>query len=95
MMPKVLWELRRSTADHTVWCAYRRLGPAAHLVTVHVGEHERLREQHATEADAYDEAAYLLEHFMRKGWTDVAYCEVRLASPLTHPPVTTSPSSIH
>ena len=95
MMPKVLWELRRSTADHTVWCAYRRLDPAAHLLTVNVGDDERLREQHSTEADVYEEAAYLLEHFMRKGWTDVAYCELRLASPPTYPTLASAPPSIH
>ena len=83
----VLWELRHSNADNSVWCAYRRLDAAAHLVTVTVGETERFREQHRTEADAYDEAAYLVDHFMSRGWTEVAYRDPRLASTLTNPPL--------
>lgn len=83
----VLWELRHSTADNTVWCAYRRLDPAAHLVTVNVGESERFREEHRTEADAYDEAAYLVDHFMSLGWTEVAYRDPRITSTFTNPPL--------
>ena len=80
MTHTVLWELRHSTAANTVWCTYRRLDPAAHLVTVNVGDNERFREQHRTEADAYDEAAYLVDHFMSKGWTEVAYRDPRITS---------------
>jgi hypothetical protein len=82
MTPIVLWELRDSTVDHTVWCTYSCLGLGAHLVTVHVGGTERFREQHSTAADAYDEAAYLLDHYLLQGWNETAYRDPRVTAPL-------------
>ena len=79
-MKIVLWELR-SANDQSVRCAHQQDPPSTHRVTVTVGEIERFSELYRTEADAHDEAAHLLSHFMLKGWTDVTYRDSRIALP--------------
>src|SRR5688572_5382255 len=60
----ILWELK-SERNRPARCAYQPT--AEHLITVIVGNTERLREQHSTETDALNEALYLLDHFMLRG----------------------------
>jgi hypothetical protein len=75
----VLWELL-SEGNVRAQCAYHHVLPATHVITVIVGNAERFREEHSTEADAHEEAAYLLDHFLLDGWTQLAYRDPRLAS---------------
>lgn len=73
----ILWELR-SASDTPAHCIYQHVLPVTHVVTVVVGTTECFREEHRTEADAHEEAAWLLDHFLFSGWIDVAYRDPRL-----------------
>jgi hypothetical protein len=76
----VLWELA-SESDEPVTCTYQHVLPATHVITVTVGRTNRFCEEHGTETDAMEEAAYLLDHFMFQGSSVVAYRDPRIASP--------------
>ena len=78
-MKLVLWELH-SRSDMAARCAYER-NPPGHIITVTVGDTERFREEHVSEADAHDEAGHLLADFMLNGWTTVMYRDSRIALP--------------
>ncbi len=74
----VLWELR-TVSGIPANCAYQHIFPAVHVVRVVVGKTEWFREEHSTESDANAEAAYLLDHFLTKGWSELAYRDPRIA----------------
>ena len=73
----VLWELH-SERDPPARCQYRHTHLTPHLVTVTVAGTERISEQVQSEAEALDEASYLLDDFALRGWVTVVYRDSRL-----------------
>jgi hypothetical protein len=82
----LLWELHSET-DARARCVYhsnlRGIGcePTTnlrHVVAVTVGDSEPIRHEHQSEAEALEEASYLLDDFVFRGWTTLVYRDPRL-----------------
>ena len=72
-----LWELR-SQNDATAICAYQSTPDNLHVITVTAGDTELIREEVGSEAEAFDEAAYLFDDFTFRGWSSEIYRDPRL-----------------
>jgi hypothetical protein len=77
MPNSLLWELH-SASNLPARCAYQSAPLTPHLVTVTVGDAETFGEDAPSEAEAIDEAAYLLEDYLTRGWTKLVYRDPRL-----------------
>ena len=77
VMPDValLWELHSET-DARARCVYH--SNLRHAVAVTVGDSEPIRHEHQSEAEALEEASYLLDDFVFRGWTTLVYRDPRL-----------------
>ena len=71
----LLWELHSET-DARARCVYH--SNLCHVVAVTVGDSEPIRHEHQSEAEALEEASYLLDDFVFRGWTTLVYRDPRL-----------------